>query len=844
MAAARLSEFASVIGAELLQLARSRLGPEFGRALAEYISALKAGRTATLASRVQAARDPGGVEMVLALAREVAAVAKRPVVLAVDAAERLSPDDLRLLSDVGRGVPSDVRLRLGFATYALEQRRAIERLHVDVPEVAEMAVGGLPADAIREWLTAENLDEALTDRLLRVTGGYPLFLADLVRQLEQGVGLDLIDRNARYAHLTRLAWDQLDTEARRCARLLAVLEDPMPEGRLRELCGLDAAAWGDVVQRLEHGMLLSTQVNGIPWFHEQRRGVVRDFLRSEEVDHSAGAATDALLAHINETGALERSGELAALAARSPSRQGLDPKLRAALKLDGDELAVAAALLELTERQAVGLLGGGEVLRHAHKFFGPRGDLIDALERLAAKELAVTAEAQGVTAVAPQFSMAAAAVIGGRAQVELGRLPVPAIGSLVFEAALAPRLNPFSEAQHGLGAPSMSLLSQWAAGRDVASHGSHYPRSRAELGHNLIIRGSYRERPLGAAVRFIDESDRDAALARLGDATIDVLGDPLSLRTVTPHPLPMVAPSRFVRAAERAAQRRFTRASALNGELEEPLSAPFTAEQAAQAKVEVTRLLAERCDIVESWAFGLDEPWGLHWYFRNDLLVEGEVRGGRPKAVQHADVPRTRAQDPFVYFRYERAFNLSAGERLVNLRFHAGPNALVNDPVLQVIGRLRSRAERFNASQARRRLTLDTEGLRSALLDARRRELDDARTLAGAVPLAGVHVSEPVPQALYALVAREVESSAGSVPGARASVVTEIVPSASGNEEVHVAIVPGQLGPGGWLVLPTEGAFDDSFGRSLPEWSWAGDLSTTMADLLGHSERELWFDGP
>jgi len=75
LASDRLSDLAAVVGAELLQIARSRLGPEFGQALADYVVTLRQGRSETLAARLQTARDPSVVEAVLALAQEVAQLA-------------------------------------------------------------------------------------------------------------------------------------------------------------------------------------------------------------------------------------------------------------------------------------------------------------------------------------------------------------------------------------------------------------------------------------------------------------------------------------------------------------------------------------------------------------------------------------------------------------------------------------------------------------------------------------------------------------------------------------------------------------------------------------------------
>jgi len=154
----------------------------------------------------------------------------------------------------------------------------------------------------------------------------------------------------------------------------------------------------------------------------------------------------------------------------------------------------------------------------------------------------------------------------------------------------------------------------------------------------------------------------------------------------------MVAPNRFVRAAERAARRSLTRAGGLDGELNEPLTVAISADEVAQLKVDVTRLLSDRCDTVERSAFGLDEPWGLHWYLHDDLLVEGEVRGGRAQAIRHPDIPTITGRDPFEFFRFEEAFHLTDDESLVHMRVHAGAGVLAHDPVLQVVGRLRARA--------------------------------------------------------------------------------------------------------------------------------------------------------
>jgi len=111
------------------------------------------------------------------------------------------------------------------------------------------------------------------------------------------------------------------------------------------------------------------------------------------------------------------------------------------------------------------------------------------------------------------------------------------------------------------------------------------------------------------------------------------------------------------------------------------------------------------------------------------------------------------------------------------------------------------------------------------------------------VPIIGERVSEPEPQALYVLVAQE-EPSPGWVPGARSSVITDTAASLSGEEEVHVAIVPGQEDADGMLFRAPPHAFERAFDRGRPRLSWHGDLLTVAARLLGQSAHDLWFTTP
>jgi len=546
----RGQELAKVIGKELLSIVKGRLGPDAGKAFEDYARQLKSAADENLGARLTAAVDPGVAVLIVDFAREVCDIAgEHEVMLALDGGERLRDEDLRLLADLQETLPARLRVRIAFSTNTTANRAASDALCAS--GAAEFALDGLDTDVIAQWLSDEGLDETMAADVHRVTGGYPLHVGDLVSHLQAGGSVQDAPLNELFAKRTKEAWNGLDVDVAKHARALCVLADPLPADRLPAFLGLDAATYGEVEDRLWRSRIFSVDVNEQRWFHEQRRRFLSEVvLRDDERGRACERAADELYSLLSETNDRQLVAPLAELVCSSPSMLQRDEQLAAAAALSPDELAVAAALMELIEPNGTGAIDGDVLLRYAARTFGAEGDLITSLQTLKQRGLAAFATKSGHALVAPRMrSVLVGATLAGRAATELRRMPIPQAASAVF-AEIASRAEPFTKACYGFGSPSAATLSEYA----VDLHRPE-PRdrviSRPEPGSNLLVRGDFAGRPLYAAISFPDEPARDNAHPRLVGLAGQIFDEQYSVTDVLAHPSHVVPSRRFLNAAER-----------------------------------------------------------------------------------------------------------------------------------------------------------------------------------------------------------------------------------------------------------------------------------------------------
>ena len=678
--------------------------------------------------------------------------ADSPIVLALDGADVLTEDDRRLIADLATRLPVGLFLRVGFGTYGEHQQAQVEDLLAAGETVAELSLDKLSTAVVREWLEAEGEDPELADEVHRNTGGYPLDIADAIQQLTSGGEPSDVEPSQQFKMRSRQAWRVLDPDTQAVARQLAVFEQPLPEEWLREACGLSPAHWGAAVERLRRARILSTVVNGVPWFHPKRRQGILEALgesEREQLEEAAGRAIQAYLSYAAAAAAPQLTADIASLALQLPAALEGEPSAGAAAALDRSQLAIAAALLDVFEPRSHPPLANA-VLQHARDFFAGQGDLVPALERLTDLGLVVFEGDERVGGfLRPNFGTATAvAVVQGRALLELGRLPLPGLVSSVFDVALRPRLEPFVNAVYGLGRGTMREFVETAASLGQAPRSQFVGRGQGEF---LIIGACFHERPISATVRFASADDRDNARASIDGLKLAVLGGALEVIDVVDHPTEALPADRFVGAVERGLGRQLTHTAALKLEME----TPYDPDTYMGLRVSAFELIHGRCDETERRIYGLDQPPSIHWYLSEDtdVLIQGEAYGGEPRAIRHDQVPALNANDSLTFFKYAEAFGLAEGERLLRLN-HRGGRPFRDDPVVEVIGELRDKARSVTRHQVRVRIAVDVPTLQARLRAARTRELADARALTSGVLLNGQQMPAPHALATYVCIHR------------------------------------------------------------------------------------------
>jgi hypothetical protein len=841
-------ELAKVIGKELLAVVRGRIGDDVGRAFVEYLGELKSTVDERLAARLTAAVDPGVAGLVLDFAAEVGDfVGDQQVVLALDAGERLTEGDVRLLADLADRLPDRLQLRLGFSTHTDRERGQVEFLLGSGDSIAEQHVPGLDVGSIATWLVDAGLDPGAAAEVVRVTGGYALHVGDLIAHLRQGGSIEDAPVNELFARRTNQAWRSLPPEIAKHARALCVFADPLPRERLLSFLGLDSPTWGEVEDRLWRARIFSVEVNGQRWFHEQRRQyLVREVLGDAERADASARAAETLYDLVDQDGAVDRLGELAAVVpAATPLLEG-DNQLAAAVALTRDELALAASLIELIEpASATPAVRGDILLEYAWSVFGATGDLIEAVRRLGQRDLVAVQEASGVAAAVPYWrSGLVMATVAGRAVRELGRLPVPRAASAVFQLQVQPRLGPFSKAHYGLGSPSMGKLSEMAMELRRPSP-PPVVIGRLDPGSNLLLRGNYAGRGLYAAVTFPSASDRDTTRERLHGLSGEVLRQRFEINDVASHPIDPVPSRRFLEAAERLTGKPLG-TSLPSSMISLRLQAPLAPEEAVRRKAAVLHAVRERSSVLERMATQLDEPIGYAYFSDGEGFHEVEVHGGREGVEQMPEPPAGRRDDPYWLFRLVQVLGLQPGERVGHGRMRWGRTPDSNDPVVEVLGRLHWKAAQFNRHQGRRRaITLDADWLEERLIEAAQRNLEDTQALAAAAPI-GDSIHLPEPRTTHLLI-ELYRPTPRFVAGAYSHATYVHVPNPGGLEQVRVTLVyridpldPNNLGSDlnavrAWfqqLGLPGE-LHDYPYG--------IGDLQHVLAGMLGHTTDELQF---
>ncbi len=706
---------------------------------------------------------------------------------------------------------------MAIAVYDAGGQQTVEQLRaVGGARITEMPVSGIEDEGIAEWLKDAEVSPDLAPEVSRATSGYALHVGDLIHHLQDDWEIGTEALNQSFAERTEATWAQLDTGVAHAARRLCVLVDPLPPDVTITLLEMTPAEWGETQDRLRRARIFSVDVNGLPWFHEQRRRYLSEHKLTEQ--ERATASTDAVLAlqeHVDATGQTGRFGELAKLASDATSLLEENVQLAAANNLTVAQLAVCSALVELIEPGMVPgpIVEGDQLLRHARNVFGV-SDLANALGTLGDGPLITTVQQGRSVAVIPAFhDPLISAVLVGRAQTSLARTPVAGAAGAAFAALVRPRIVPFMATGYGIGAATMTRLGdESVALRRRLGAGIFAGREHPEP--NLLVRADYGGRGFYAHVCFEQEADRDAAAESLRGFETDVFDQWFSVTDVLLHPGEPVPAIRFVRAAARL--RAGFKINARGEKATRPRDPSLSFGAGVEQRVQVLKLIRELSSPGERYATRLEQPVGYLYRQDGEAHVTAEIVGGRESAEQVDDVLDLDFGDPFWSYRIEEDADLDEGESIGIVRYGmgSGPD---NDPIAELLTDLAAHAGRFNDTQTRLRLPHDSS-LERLLDEALKREYADALAFHDS-GLFGDDLARPAAYEWVVRVARP--SHEGLLPfSATADVAGN--PTAATTDVVTVEIVD---------ELPS---MRDLLAPGVPDVLTRGDAQHVLAEFLGH----------
>jgi hypothetical protein len=825
-----VKQLSKVVGAELLELVRSRLGPNFGQAVGRYISSLREEMDQTLAARLAAVADESTAGVLSAFAAEVVTNAgERRIGLYFDVGERLSDSEVRILADLADGVPSRCHVRVAFIVDNSHAADRIAELLALATNAFEISVEPLPTRSVEAWLTDTETDVEL-GAAMRATGGYPLLIGDLIRDLAMGGSIEDLPLNQQVTQRTERSWRALSDEASVVARKLCVLEDPLPEARLREIVGLDTATFGHVVAQLEYARLFPIRVAGQPWFHEQRRAFVLGRLTPAELDEASSKAASATWHELEASYDQKLVTQFARLATAATTLRSEDQRLDAVLNASDDELAVLSALVELLTPESNGATKGDTLFRHARQFTSsaliPRATLA-ALQEV---NLVATASNEHTTIVVPILSPQAIAAVQGAAYDRLVRAPVPELSVLVFDLGLRPRLGPFTQARVGIGRPSVGGMARMASGGDAeAGFGARSP-NRHDPAPHVLVRARYAERPMWLVASYENVETRDEASRGLIGLSTEIFGEPLSVERVFSQPLQVLPASHFVNSALRAA--RVTAHDPRGDNLRVELTQTLSHETRLALRVATAKQVRDLSSDLERHAMILEDTFAIYWDEQERARIECTVRGAGEEAIRVENLASAAEDSQYFAFDLEQMLGLQPNASITRVARHWG-EASSDDPIFTELADLRSKMRAFNSAQPRKGFVLAHRALEEALRDGFLRQLNDARALLELV--SQTREVQPIPPtALYVHVLLEAPTP-GWVAGAGSDVIGIERESDSGTDDVHVAVTQGGVDVSGLFPRATgdgRALFREAFGFS-PDREVGDFLSGLHTDVEG-----------
>jgi hypothetical protein len=793
-----------------LGLVREKAGDFVADAIESVGQQLTTSAFEQIRSQIDAASDPGVVEIVVMLLEQIVVLAEdRPIVLSLESCDRLADPDQRALADLSERLPPGCQMRITFAVR--DETTASERDMLASAGLYEVPLEGLARENVHAWLSDSGLEATkVISVVMTATSGYPAHVEEAIELLHEGASL----AGLRGADLTRkllpTTFATLDAPTKDATVLIAPWDHRIPE--VENYTNTSAVRWANIEDSLWRCRFFVASADAQRWFHEQRRRILWEEVLSDE---QRRVARDRLRTYLEDRiGADPSQSELlvqfAALIGDSAERNKLSGTAATLATLDRSRIAVMAAAYELTEATASpsGMKLDG-LLAHARRTFGAEVDLRPALEELFALGTlsAVQAGAGRVNVIAHWDSPDAELVVRGRAAAELGRTPIAGLASSVFAIALRPSLDQFTWGHYGAGSPRWDSLSA------MARHPARIPGAPVQIywtpPPGLLYRSTLDGAPLYGAFVFASEEARDAAYSKLAGLDANVSGKALSIERVLKYPMPRVPHGLLTRALKLLRAKQPWRG--------EDIGIDEWMQQHAAALSAVRDSLTED----ERIAADLEQPVGIAYRAIDRSSQWLYVRGR--EGVKRLKWPDGNAS-PYGMLDLEVAADLKAHETVDQAGYRTGN--FDRDPIAEAVTHVVGRILAFNRSQGTVMVPIDQESLEPALTNALARVVRLAERLATSAGSPW----EPPSGTIY--VVMQDHPTIGFVPMANAEVATARIDDTSGIVRVRLTFVPPSATAGQVAAV-----FHEMAGPAATPHGGVGNQ--LLADLLGFDPEDV-----
>ncbi|GAB3881505.1 P-loop NTPase family protein [Terrabacter terrigena] len=688
-------EIGRALSKQLIGLIRARFGDAIVDSASRVWGDLSKPVGQDLVGQVSQLSDLDSIRSLCRLADEVVAFTGA-LTLLIDRGERLTSSDFGLLMELPELLPAEVSVILGHRTASATDA---ERIRLAVSRGArELVIEPIEDRLVEEWAKDAGLNSFDAKRIVRLAGGYPIFVESAIQHIQQGRELGHLPVEDRFASLTQSAWLGLSFEARKRARVLLGFPDRPPTDLILAVLEIDGSSWRTVEEELVDARLLSGPYGGNRWFHERRRRVLWDsLLTSEERSELADIILTALPASGDDSKFISFF-EVTAAAELAPHSLHFKnhPGVPAVLGLGTAQLAMLYSLIELSDHGSDVEDGGPafiatEAILEEARAFAPRsGDLIADLERLMEASLIYVASNDRASIAALTLpSHEAYVLLLGRHVAEFGHAPTARIASAIFDFAFRPALSAFTFTVYGIGKPSLAKM-----------HGDlkGIPREEYAIGRqpSLLVRAKWGSRDFYLAAEFEREASRDAALRELKSIPSLLWGEPLALKTLHSAPGQPHPDARFLDAAASLAAEapwRSTFAPSSPRALD-PL-------EAAELRLGIIEHIRSRASAAELVAVDLDEP--------RVIAVRVHPNGGEMRIEFSSPTPRVMIVEDWDLTFDDPLFGIKALQNLdlppsaaLNHVSESWSRAARRDPVVEVVMDYRERMRSFNRLQCER----------------------------------------------------------------------------------------------------------------------------------------------